>query len=114
MVKWTLAIEIAKIESEIFNLEIKLQECEKQFNLSQVIYALGLVGIVYGSIILLVASGQMGLFLLIAGLFAAISGRIRKSKTKSLGIETHEAISEFRVKSSEYRSQLAAIVFGMV
>jgi hypothetical protein len=111
---WTLAIEIAKIESEIFQLEIKLQECEKRINTSQIITALGIAGIVYGSMTLFAASWQMGLFLFIAGLFTAVIGRIKKSKTKSLVTETKEAISGFRGTSSEYRAQLAALLFGAV
>jgi hypothetical protein len=111
---WTLAIEIAKIEGEISKLEIKLQEYEKQINTSQIITALGIAGIVYGSITLFAASRQTGLFLFIAGLFAAVSGRIKKSKTKSFVVEAKEAISGSRDTSSEYRAQLAAILFGAV
>jgi hypothetical protein len=111
---WTLAIEIAKIESEIPKLEIKLQEYEKQINTSQIITALGITGIVYGSITLFAASWQMGLFLFIAGLFATVSSHIKKSKTKSFVIETKEAISGFRDTSSEYRAQLATALFGAV
>jgi hypothetical protein len=114
MDKWTLAIEIAKIESEISKLETKLQECEKRINTSQIIHALGIAGIVYGSITLFAASWQTGLFLLVAGLFATVSGHIKKRKTKSLVIETEKAISGFRGKSSEYRAQLAAILFDAV
>lgn len=114
MDKWTLAIETAKIESKIFMLEIKLQEYEKRFNRSQIIYVFGIVGIVYGSLVLFVASWQTGLFLLIAGLFATMNGHIKKSKTKSLVIETKKVISEFRSKSSEGRAQLATILSGVV
>lgn len=109
-----LAVEIAKIKDEISKLEIKLQECKKQINTSQIILALGMAGIVYGSITLFAASWQMGQILFIACLFAAVSGRIKKSKTKSFMIETKEAISGFRDTSSEYRAQLAAILFGAV
>lgn len=114
MDKWTLAIEIAKIESEIFKLEIKLQKYERQINRSQIIYVFGIVGIVYGSILLFVDSWQIGLFLLITGLFATLSGYIKTGKTKSLVIEAKGVISGFRGRSSEQRAQLAALLVGVV
>ncbi len=113
MDQWTLAIEIAKTEIAISKSITNLLKHEKQLNISQRNYKVGMVSALIGIIILFVF-WKMGLLLVIINLFVMINGRIKQNKTKSLMMENKEPMIKLQIKRATYRAQLEKILFDVL
>ncbi len=101
-----LAAQMSQAEARIAQAEMNLRKMERKLQQAQAGYTSGAIGIVLGVVLLIFVNSWVGIFFLICGFLAGITGMIQRGIRRRALNQIEQMLASDRAQVASLRAQL--------